>query len=196
MTHPQPCRKGTNLSGSNVWFAELALEKNQPALLLRPLRRLSLRLAAKARAGPSPSTSMMEGGGRTRDSHKLPRISLRLVISPATTCHSSSSSPISLHLLYLPNSGSAGALLNGYRGHLLPPGAETALCSRKPAPLFTLLGPAELGHRMARDAGLCRAHHPSRAPPVQGGGTAGCCSAAQARRLAPCPRCSRLRFIN
>lgn len=184
MTHPQPCRKGTNLSGSNVWFAELALEKNQPALLLRPLRRLSLR-----------PTSMM-GAGRTRDSHKLPRISLRLVISPATTCHSSSSSPISLHLLYLPNSGSAGALLNGYHGHLLPPGAETALCSRKPAPLFTLLGPAELGHRMARDAGLCRAHHPSRAPPVQGGGTAGCCSAAQARRLAPCPRCSRLRFIN
>lgn len=153
MTHPQPCRKGTNLSGSNVWFAELALEKNQPALLLRPLRRLSLRLAAKARAGPSPSTSMMGWGGRTRDSHKLPRISLRLVISPATTCHSSSSSPISLHLLYLPNSGSAGALLNGYRGHLLPPGAETALCSRKPAPLFTLLGPAELGHRMAREPG-------------------------------------------
>lgn len=62
MTHPQPCRKGTNLSGSNVWFAELALEKNQPTLLLRPLRRLSLRLAAKARAGPSLSTSMMGGG--------------------------------------------------------------------------------------------------------------------------------------
>lgn len=146
--------------------------------------------------GGAQPVHVHDGGGRTRDSHKLPRISLRLVISPATTCHSSSSSPISLHLLYLPNSGSAGALLNGYRGHLLPPGAETALCSRKPAPLFTLLGPAELGHRMARDAGLCRAHHPSRAPPVQGGGTAGCCSAAQARRLAPCPRCSRLRFIN
>lgn len=103
--------------------------------------------------GGAQPVHVHDGGRRTRDSHKLPRISLRLVISPATTCHSSSSSPISLHLLYLPNSGSAGALLNGYRGHLLPPGAETALCSRKPAPLFTLLGPAELGHRMAHEPG-------------------------------------------
>lgn len=52
MIHPQPCRKGTNLSSINVWFAESTFEKNQPTLLFYPLKRLFFYL--KSHEGLSP----------------------------------------------------------------------------------------------------------------------------------------------
>lgn len=54
MTHPQPCRKGTNLSGINVRFAEPTLEKKQPSLLLCPFSRPPSTSVFKSSEGLSP----------------------------------------------------------------------------------------------------------------------------------------------
>lgn len=92
MTHPQPCRKGTNLSGINVWFAELTSEKKQPSLLLRPSSRRPSASDFKSSEGlgcVQPST------GRESKWRRNSKLSLllffvfkKIIEFPVSVCHS------------------------------------------------------------------------------------------------------------